>query len=75
MSDHPQAIPGRSLEIRVSQDGAKVHIRADVFEGPVHVCHRAEREKLPALLGTDGPLLAQKVVTAIHDALCEQPLF
>lgn len=52
-----------------------MHIRADVFEGPVHVCTRAEREKLPALLALDGPLLAQKVLSAIHNALCEQPLF
>lgn len=75
MSDHPQAVPPRRLEIRVAQDGAKVHLRADVFEGAQHVCSRVTREALPDFLGFDAPLLASKAVNAIHDALCQRPLF
>ena len=75
MSDHPQAIPPRSLEIRVVTDGAKVSIRGDLFEGSHHMCFSHTRESLPAFLAYTPEEATRVVINAIHNALCQNPLF
>lgn len=73
----PQVAPdeGRSLRIRVSQDGARVNIRVTGYEGSQFRFWKGSREKLPQFTGEDLEALVVLLHDAIHNALCQERLF
>ena len=65
----------RSLRIRVTQDGARVAIRVDVYQGDRLVCFHSSREHTTPLATHDEVSIASKVHNAISGVIAEQPLF
>lgn len=65
----------RSLRIRVTQDGARVSVRVDVYQGDRLVCFDASRTLRVPLATHDDVTLARKVRAAIEGVVADLPLF
>ena len=75
MSPQEAPHPARSLEIRVTEDGARTHIRVDGYEGGEFRFFRASRQRDTAFTQGDLETLVARIHTAIGHVLSDFPLW
>lgn len=75
MPDTPQPREGRSLQIRVTEDGAKTLVRVDVFDGSAHSAWWASRSKVDPWNEEDASSLASRIGRALAGEFAQATLF
>lgn len=75
MSPADDPAPARSLEIRVTEDGAKTLVRVDVFDGSAHSAWWASRSKVEPWNEGDAAHLARRIGQALEGVFTQATLF